>query len=397
MSGERCPRCKSTNITGRAFDTRLGDEDQERYCYDCHHFEQRLRSVGGVSWYPPEPMTPPHRGLSADGVERALLDEIYAKLEDDAPRSIYADWLIERGDPLGTFIALQLARHRERAPEPYHEEQRLLDEHWAAWIGMPSAVLAPRMLGFERGFWLECDHDITRPELDAPEIVESRSWATVQDVTVGRSPVERSALLVKTRDSLRAITIQSAPAIDELARVATPFPRVERLVIDVDIRPPPVLPAFRGLPALRSLVVQCTWPALAWVDRLAATAVPDVEIACRPAIAQVQQLIDLASPTALARLAIRGPTSTTFRAERDSDDTFLVRSVDVGWISDPVDELRHVQGWLSELGDRVDRGVKVRMPDFTPDLARYADSLGLRLVALPSARRRFAARPREIR
>src|SRR5512139_249412 len=103
-----------------------GDELQERYCYDCAYGESRLRSEGGVGWWVEVPPQPPHRMHGAKDVERTLLDEIYAAPDDDGVRSIYADWLIERGDPLGTFISLQLARVRRRDAVVSAEEQALL-------------------------------------------------------------------------------------------------------------------------------------------------------------------------------------------------------------------------------------------------------------------------------
>jgi uncharacterized protein (TIGR02996 family) len=43
-----------------------------------------------------------------------LLRQICAAPEDDAPRLVYADWLIERGDPRGELIHLQCALGRPR-------------------------------------------------------------------------------------------------------------------------------------------------------------------------------------------------------------------------------------------------------------------------------------------
>jgi uncharacterized protein (TIGR02996 family) len=41
--------------------------------------------------------------------ERTLLDAIIAAPDDDGPRQVYADWLLERGDRRGELIALELA------------------------------------------------------------------------------------------------------------------------------------------------------------------------------------------------------------------------------------------------------------------------------------------------
>src|SRR5207237_10621860 len=58
-----------------------------------------------------------------DRLLRAALDAP----DDDAPRLIYADWLQQRGDPRGEFIALQLA-NKPRA-------DALLAKHKKDWIG----------------------------------------------------------------------------------------------------------------------------------------------------------------------------------------------------------------------------------------------------------------------
>jgi uncharacterized protein (TIGR02996 family) len=44
-----------------------------------------------------------------------LLAAVLAAPDDDAPRQVYADWLMERGDPRGEFIALQLKLGRTLA------------------------------------------------------------------------------------------------------------------------------------------------------------------------------------------------------------------------------------------------------------------------------------------
>jgi uncharacterized protein (TIGR02996 family) len=74
----------------------------------------------------------------------AFLADIAEHPDDDAPRLIYADWLMDQGDPLsaarGEFIRLQVelaraglpaaeqARHRARI-------QELLEQNWEAWVG----------------------------------------------------------------------------------------------------------------------------------------------------------------------------------------------------------------------------------------------------------------------
>jgi uncharacterized protein (TIGR02996 family) len=58
--------------------------------------------------------------------------------EDDSPRLIYADWLEERGDPLGRFIRIQCALERlqaddRRRPALEGEEREILSEYEEEW------------------------------------------------------------------------------------------------------------------------------------------------------------------------------------------------------------------------------------------------------------------------
>jgi uncharacterized protein (TIGR02996 family) len=59
-------------------------------------------------------------------VTQALLDDIHARPDDDRPRLVYADWLLEQGDPRGELIQLQIAGHAAEA-------DALLRRHRAAW------------------------------------------------------------------------------------------------------------------------------------------------------------------------------------------------------------------------------------------------------------------------
>jgi uncharacterized protein (TIGR02996 family) len=67
--------------------------------------------------------------------EAALLEAMSAAPDDDAPRLVYADRLMARGDPLGEFIAMQCQRDRALAPRI---EARL--RH--GWVGL-AAEAAP--------------------------------------------------------------------------------------------------------------------------------------------------------------------------------------------------------------------------------------------------------------
>ncbi len=72
---------------------------------------------------------------------KALLAAVLAAPDDDAPRLVYADWLMEQGDPRGEFIAVQceLASLGEaeaaRATELRAREAELLARHKKDWVG----------------------------------------------------------------------------------------------------------------------------------------------------------------------------------------------------------------------------------------------------------------------
>jgi uncharacterized protein (TIGR02996 family) len=69
--------------------------------------------------------------------EQAFLDAIWAAPDDDVPRLMYADWLMERGDHLGEFIRVQCELVRPGAGcdrgALLQRQHELLDQHGAAW------------------------------------------------------------------------------------------------------------------------------------------------------------------------------------------------------------------------------------------------------------------------
>src|SRR5262249_15507846 len=66
---------------------------------------------------------------------------------DDRARMVYADFLQDRGDPRGEFIALQLSKK-----EPKRAAQ-LLDKHGKRWLGAIGSAVAD--MRFERGVPVE--------------------------------------------------------------------------------------------------------------------------------------------------------------------------------------------------------------------------------------------------
>jgi uncharacterized protein (TIGR02996 family) len=79
-------------------------------------------------------------------VEQALLAAVYADPSNDEPRLVYMDWLVERGDPRGEYIGLQLARHRSSSGELQRKEARreqaLYEAHLTEWLGELREIVA---------------------------------------------------------------------------------------------------------------------------------------------------------------------------------------------------------------------------------------------------------------
>jgi uncharacterized protein (TIGR02996 family) len=94
-------------------------------------------------------------GASVQVSEESLLAAIVAAPDDDGPRLVYADWLLERGDARGDFIRLQceLARADERSPralELYELVEPMRKASWRLFAGELARYASER--SFHRGF-----------------------------------------------------------------------------------------------------------------------------------------------------------------------------------------------------------------------------------------------------
>jgi len=85
----------------------------------------------------------------------SFVAEIVAAPDDDEPRLVYADYLEERGDPLGEFIRVQCDLAQMRPGEGRYRElslrqHQLMQAHGVAWQGVLAGVA--QHVRFERGF-----------------------------------------------------------------------------------------------------------------------------------------------------------------------------------------------------------------------------------------------------
>jgi uncharacterized protein (TIGR02996 family) len=92
----------------------------------------------------------------------AFLRAIRANPDDDTARLVFADWLDEHNDPLGTFIRVQLELHpvRDRVDIPrvkdlHQQEAALLKKHRKKWFGKALRVEADIL-----GSYLVCERGL---------------------------------------------------------------------------------------------------------------------------------------------------------------------------------------------------------------------------------------------
>lgn len=106
--------------------------------------------------------------------EKALLAAIAANVRDDEPRHVYADLLLERGDPRGTIIQLQLSGAKPS------KVQMLIAQHMETWLGDLVEIVHPHHCEVVRGF----PFDVTLQSLAGVDAVNAHAghpfFATVE-------------------------------------------------------------------------------------------------------------------------------------------------------------------------------------------------------------------------
>ena len=164
------------------------------------------------------------------------LEAVYLAPHERARRQVLADVLLERGDPRGEFISLQLANASPR------KQKTLLNKHLEAWLGPLADVvdLRDQKPLFTDGFVSEVTvRDVKRNQFLLA--ADAKEWATVTRVRRGlqrlsptmrglraTGPIGRDALEHWSREkfalpSLEAVWLYGDPA--EMAQVLTGLPR----------------------------------------------------------------------------------------------------------------------------------------------------------------------------
>ena len=155
-----------------------------------------------------------------------LLAAIHAAPDDDEARRVYADALIERGDPRGELIVLQLRRAAGDASERENElERALLKRYASGWLG-PIAHLVDASGGlssawarsrtrFERGFLATAFLKL----MTSPPLADDPIWHTCEELRGYLRPHLDMLVKLPLR-ALRRLRVTDTFTADDLAQLA---------------------------------------------------------------------------------------------------------------------------------------------------------------------------------
>ncbi len=171
---------------------------------------------------------PPRRDIGE------LHAECLAHPDDDGPRAVLADALIERDDPRGELIALQLRDPDGSDPEVVRRTLALLRTHEKTWLGDLARVTQHRR--WRRGF-------LDEAELKGHAVADEATWkrvsadpqlATVRALWKGRGTAALYRMFVQAPAlrSLREVTIPNLTLLDE---VISSGRRLDHLVLEIGL------------------------------------------------------------------------------------------------------------------------------------------------------------------
>lgn len=149
------------------------------------------------------------RSEREDPAIAALLAEVYADPESDAPRTILADVLQQEGDPRGEFIALQLQARRTRRSE--RRMAKLLERHSDEFLGpLKSVVMPTPELRWERGFVSEASVVLEGLHVDLPALATLRSLEVLFSPA---APLELASVHMKSLRDVRMAAVSAVPVL----------------------------------------------------------------------------------------------------------------------------------------------------------------------------------------
>lgn len=192
-----------------------------------------------------------------DARARALFDEVCRHADDDGPRTVLSDYLLEAhpDDPRGEAIALALARDLDA--DTRARRDALFAAHAEGWLHPLGEVIAPGCAHFERGFLARADV-FASSAAKRDHVIDAAAWGTVH--TIRFTPGSRD-LVAPAMLALRSVGPLRDDGAQQIARAPRPW-RIEHVVLEDGPHAP--LVDATNLPRLVKLDVP-----LAFRDRVA--------------------------------------------------------------------------------------------------------------------------------
>lgn len=195
----------------------------------------------------------------SDGTE--LLKAVYADPENDGPRLVYSDWLLERDDRLGEFIALQIARKTKGKRTQSKEKALFAAEGDRWWRDHPSTKFHSfRYEDTDRGFparfrpgWPVSDEHLLAQEREVVALVDSPGWSTVRELFLQFDLQSKGVADLLRRADLRSLEKLhdlNVAILDRIADLSLPVRYLELWV-----RSDRDLPKVTGLQSVDELIV----------------------------------------------------------------------------------------------------------------------------------------------
>ncbi len=157
----------------------------------------------------------------------ALFDLVYEDPDDDTPRVVLADHLLQRGDPLGEYVSLALTRKEVALEKDVLDRMSVLElENLPRWLGPLADVAPPERAELSRGFVRTVGVHLPDDAM-ADRVAAAREWGTVERLWFLPQSVQR---LSPTMRALRSVGPIDGVGVKQLAGVASKLP-LERVYV----------------------------------------------------------------------------------------------------------------------------------------------------------------------
>lgn len=159
----------------------------------------------------------------------ALEALVFAAPDDDAPRLVFADALMEKGDPRGEFLTLQFAREARRLSNAERQREHALQgEHQVAWLGSLAQTVDKwtDLVIFRRGFVHTLAVASEKPAV-MKALGEAPGFATVRTLILrlyGQVPLPEALLRSPECRHLTGLGTLGQQSFEELFTSKTPWP-----------------------------------------------------------------------------------------------------------------------------------------------------------------------------